>query len=853
MMRRILRKTNSFLLAAAMAVALMPAPMMPAAELDGTAVLQQEEKQALELEPITVIEGNAPVFPRKVSTESSGAAAEVQWDQWDTGTAAGEYTATGTTVAGEQITVAVNVLPCDEVVADAAATGTGNDDRNAIHPLKGYKGLFVTEYDIVPDSTKSTHDRAVIYLPDRIMKNGNWEELNSGNCWDTGARLQFKHGYNDVTYFQTQIGDGQVADNAVYYPTNDELDEALANGDTSKAWVFDEVSTYRVRTVMDTASDTTKGNVKIYITDPDGIEHEVTQPGGNGFRIYPENGIISQFAAVRGSYTLKNHKVSWISGYATKQVETYLKAQDAAEYTKYETVSAKELPGAMPAEQPEAEIIKNNQMYVLDTEMSGWYKGEDKSEAVAEAGETVTYRAYYKAVDKADLNDKIQNASGLAEEDYTAGSWQTYQEALTKANQINTDTTASQEAVDNAVGTLDTAERNLVSIKNLKAAIAKLKAELEEKEGQKADYANWDEVQKALKDAEEILGAANATKSQVETAEENLAIKLILNTQLETEEAKKAMETSVTAAEQKMAGLKEVDYTPASWSAIKAALEACKALNPETASKADYEAAKTALDRAVSGLAKLADKTALHQAIADAKAKKEADYEAAGYRSMQEKLAVANTVAANPNATQSEVDAAKTALQDAVSKLTARQSEVKVTSVRRAAKTYKIAAGKKLDLKKVFTALPEHADNRKLTYSIDKKYKKYASIKSGVVTVKKAGAGKTIAVKATAADGSGKTATVKIKIMKNAVTKITVKKKTLTVKAGKKVTIKPVVRTNGKDVNKTLEYTSSNEKLATVKKGVVTAKKGKKGTVTITIKSTDGTNKSVKVKVTIRK
>ena len=89
-MRRILRKTNSFLLAAAMAVALMPAPMVPAAELDGTAVLQQEEKQALELEPITVIEGNAPVFPRKVSTESSGAAAEVQWDQWDTGTAANE-------------------------------------------------------------------------------------------------------------------------------------------------------------------------------------------------------------------------------------------------------------------------------------------------------------------------------------------------------------------------------------------------------------------------------------------------------------------------------------------------------------------------------------------------------------------------------------------------------------------------------------------------------------------------------------------------------------------------------------------------------------------------------------------
>ena len=121
------------------------------------------------------------------------------------------------------------------------------------------------------------------------------------------------------------------------------------------------------------------------------------------------------------------------------------------------------------------------------------------------------------------------------------------------------------------------------------------------------------------------------------------------------------------------------------------------------------------------------------------------------------------------------------------------------------------------------------------------------------MTVKKKGEGKTISVKAAAADGSGKTATIKIKIMKNGVTKITVKKKTLSVKAGKKITIKPVVRPNSKNVNKTLSYTSSNEKLATVKNGVVKAKKGKKGKVTITIRSTDGTNKSVKVKINIKK
>ena len=180
---------------------------------------------------------------------------------------------------------------------------------------------------------------------------------------------------------------------------------------------------------------------------------------------------------------------------------------------------------------------------------------------------------------------------------------------------------------------------------------------------------------------------------------------------------------------------------------------------------------------------------------------------------------------------------------------------VKVSSIKFAAKTYQIAAGKKIDLNKVMTVKPANATNKKVKFTIAKKDSKYAAVKNGVVTTKKGGKGKTVTVTATAADGSKKKATVKVKIMKNAVTKITVKKKTLTVKAGKKVTIKATVKANGKSANKKLAYTSSNKKYATVNsKGVVSTKKSAKGkTVTITVKSTDGTNKSVKVKVKIKK
>lgn len=85
------------------------------------------------------------------------------------------------------------------------------------------------------------------------------------------------------------------------------------------------------------------------------------------------------------------------------------------------------------------------------------------------------------------------------------------------------------------------------------------------------------------------------------------------------------------------------------------------------------------------------------------------------------------------------------------------------------------------------------------------------------------------------------------------VTKLNLSKKTYTVKAGNKVFLK--VSVAPKDAaNKKLSYKSSNTKYATVSSsGVVTTKKAGKGkTVTITIKSTDGTNKKVTCKVKIQ-
>ena len=174
-----------------------------------------------------------------------------------------------------------------------------------------------------------------------------------------------------------------------------------------------------------------------------------------------------------------------------------------------------------------------------------------------------------------------------------------------------------------------------------------------------------------------------------------------------------------------------------------------------------------------------------------------------------------------------------------------------VTKLKLTGMSKKIAAGKKITLTPTFS--PADATNQKLVWSTSNK--KYATVSSnGVVTTKKAGAGKTVTITATTQDGSNIKATYKIKIVKHVVKSIKITAKSKSVKAGKKLSLKAKVKTSGKTANKTLKWSSSNEKYATVSsKGVVKTKKASKGkTVKITAKATDGSGKKATFKIKIK-
>lgn len=176
---------------------------------------------------------------------------------------------------------------------------------------------------------------------------------------------------------------------------------------------------------------------------------------------------------------------------------------------------------------------------------------------------------------------------------------------------------------------------------------------------------------------------------------------------------------------------------------------------------------------------------------------------------------------------------------------------VKVRRLKIIADTRKIAVGKKVRF--TVKISPSNASDKKVKWKSGNK--KYASVnKDGVVTAKKAGKGKKVKITAHAKDGSRMKASVWIKIMPNAVTKVRIKDAKKTIKAGKTLQLHAIVQADGKKANKVLAWTSSNPDYAVVNsKGKVTAKKAGKGKkVIITASSTDGSHRQSKIRLKIK-
>ena len=159
-----------------------------------------------------------------------------------------------------------------------------------------------------------------------------------------------------------------------------------------------------------------------------------------------------------------------------------------------------------------------------------------------------------------------------------------------------------------------------------------------------------------------------------------------------------------------------------------------------------------------------------------------------------------------------------------------------------------IMTGKQVQI--AATVKPAEA-SQKLTWTSSNK--SYATVNSnGLVTTKPAGVGKTVVIRATATDGSKKTNTIKLKIVKDGVTSIAINGNT-SMNAGSSMKLTATVKTSGSTANKEIGWKSSNKDAANVTPdGVVHANEAGKGkTVTITAYSLDGTGIKKSIKISI--
>ncbi len=276
-------------------------------------------------------------------------------------------------------------------------------------------------------------------------------------------------------------------------------------------------------------------------------------------------------------------------------------------------------------------------------------------------------RVYGKLTDKTELNESIQAAAVLDSEAYTANSWNALQEALTAAEQISADDSASQGQIDQAASALNAA-MDALQVKASESAIQALQNMI--------DKAN------AMESDDEALNAAISTAQALLDDPDNASVTAVVSALLDLSEAMQALNTDESEDALRKDVQATIDFIkeniltnvdgirPGKVQALKDAVAAAKELLADPDASADaLKAANKAMTKAAQELWEIVSKAELNALITAAKGYLDGDYTAESLEALQAAIDAAQAVAANDNATTAEVTQAITNLSDAIANL----------------------------------------------------------------------------------------------------------------------------------------------------------------------------------------
>lgn len=209
---------------------------------------------------------------------------------------------------------------------------------------------------------------------------------------------------------------------------------------------------------------------------------------------------------------------------------TYKGVMVNSEYVAMHSVNAEEAGVVLISwVAPEAYEVSGTAITLIEVSFEGVSEGVEAA-GIAHDAEGNEYPI--GTVDTSALEEAIEEAKSLNEEDYTKETWKELEKELKEAEKVLEDPTATQSEIDEAAEALKEAiaalEEKPVDKSELEKAI-----ELANSKKQK-DYTkkSWDAMKAALKVAEKVMKDENATQEEVDAAADalNKAIKALVPT-----------------------------------------------------------------------------------------------------------------------------------------------------------------------------------------------------------------------------------------------------------------------------------------------------------------------------------
>jgi len=260
----------------------------------------------------------------------------------------------------------------------------------------------------------------------------------------------------------------------------------------------------------------------------------------------------------------------------------------------------------------------------------------------------------------ASAEEVLNNVSSAA---FTEESWKAAQDALKAAKDLVAAGEVTAEQADKAIADLQNAVKALTP-SDSKVALDSVIETAQGMNSEEYTTSSWKAVEEALANALAVQGDTAATTEDYTNA-------VAAMTDAMGGLVKRGDTAALAKFVEQAKALKEENYTPDSWKPFAEKLAAAEDLlaNSADASQADVDAAYAFLLQAQTELVRAADKSELNAAVAEANKLNKDDYTSDSWNAVAKAKEAAAAVAADANATQAEVDAARDALLKAIREL----------------------------------------------------------------------------------------------------------------------------------------------------------------------------------------